>query len=552
MSDDGGLSQTPGDNAEQPKATSKRSSMHWIKWASLAVGLVAVIGIGATFWVWRDMVKVRELPVQPTLDLEDFALTKYLGDTDLNEASFTDEHVALFERFEPELQSLDEDVKRSIRQLCEDDPHLTVSLRNPRSAPLLGDAAPRTLSQRLARKSVIVDYLMEDLEKRNRWQKDPTLRLSEQEIQYVRSFYYHSFCLDRYPAASTQPMQDAYERGVRDPLLLTAMLWSHGKADDHAATLYVQSYNSLSNRECCQYLQAMVGSSWPYLRGEVDSKTLIDAQIATREFLIDAAREHAGQDVFQSNLYSYVVRHFESSNAYGKQQWIARLIDLPPDQFPRWITHYLCYDWTRQIAEKHRGANYIRDVPKPDLEAFHHFGKLAASHLVKAWTLNPKSPHLACQLMRLSNWTSETPLSCSEWFRIGFSNECDWSYLFAEYAVTLLPQWGGSRAEILELASLIGDTAEKLETTGNGSIQTPLPLYAANALTQLYERIEQEPSSDNLQRLKPILQLVGYLKAHPEIGDSFFNDTRALIVARVLWEWSQLDALVRHPVLIWG
>ena len=127
-------------------------------------------------------------------------------------------------------------------------------------------------------------------------------------------------------------------------------------------------------------------------------------------------------------------------------------LEKRPDADP-WIVKNLRGRLEISLAWKSRGSGWAKDVTPEGWRGFHDHLTKARDALTEAWKLAPELPQPCCEMINVAkgddDQLGEKPI---DWFERALEAQCDFDSAFDLMRDALLPRWGGSYAEMLDLA----------------------------------------------------------------------------------------------------
>jgi hypothetical protein len=207
-----------------------------------------------------------------------------------------------------------------------------------------------------------------------------------------------------------------------------------------------------------------------------------------------------------------------------------RAVETPNEQFPEWMKHFFAYELAHSIASSHRGENFVHAVAQRDLAHFENYSITANKHLMKAWTLNPNNPDLACHLISQQKASGLTALPASDWFRVVLSADPSYKRGYRYYATSLQPKWGGSYRKQIEMARLCIDHAKSKP-------QSRIPFYAGYFIESVVSQVDHQFRYDDAKIHDLVNDLASHL-AHfsPSQTEQLLEWTHIPVLAKVLYD----------------
>ncbi len=519
--------------APSSPSDSKKPRSRKLQLLVVVLGILVVCG-GVGVW-WTSRVGDQNntpIVLAESNQWEDYGkIQRYMSNAVNTKETYTPEVRAAIRTLEEDLVELDRQWREKDQTIRAENPHLAKALRDPLGTPLIGPNGARTVNDSLAGNMQVVELYT------GRFSEHCTLpdEAKRRNLELLRPVLIGMLCGGGSYQVPFESLRDEYQRGNRDPLLAYTLMLGDTPGSDRRFELFMDAIELFEMRPTCSLLRALVLSKASEFRSRWSETEIVEYQERATDAFFAAVAEHPSDAAAMEMLRANGLRIFHSMNGAARGDLIIRMVALPPEKFPMWLRHYLAYSFSIEIADYYRGTNFISDVAAENLKIFSLLSEAAAKHLVRCWILNPMCGDVIAELVNLESRTGDTPYSRLEWFRIGIANTCDEEELYSQLSDKLVPKWGGSREELLQMISLC--TAVRYK-------DLQIPYYATHFLwNSISERSLQLRLTDDLELLKGVLEMLDYARNCKSKENSALAGGRLGLITRVLWDWGRLTDL---------
>ncbi len=134
----------------------------------------------------------------------------------------------------------------------------------------------------------------------------------------------------------------------------------------------------------------------------------------------------------------------------GDRAALYEQLAIQPDM-DSWTKNLLAGIYHVKLAWQHRGGGWAGEVTPEGWQQFRNNMQAAAWFLSKAWSDRPEFPEPATQMIAvaMAGASQATP---RQWFDEAVAAQMDYEPAYRALTLALRPRWGGSHAEMLELA----------------------------------------------------------------------------------------------------
>jgi hypothetical protein len=182
----------------------------------------------------------------------------------------------------------------------------------------------------------------------------------------------------------------------------------------------------------------------------------------------------------------FVLLHYRLANNPGNA-WLLRMSE-PVCQMleqtsacPRWFADLIRGQCEIKNAWKVRGSGYADSVTEQGWRGFEAHLAKAKEKLESSWTLNPKSPYAATEMITVVMGAGDTPITdCRLWFDRAVAARLDHYPAYDKLLWALRPRWHGSHGAMLKFGETCLDT---------GRFDTQVPQYYAKAVRDVSEEL---------------------------------------------------------------
>ncbi|HWB57980.1 MAG TPA: hypothetical protein VG733_00745 [Chthoniobacteraceae bacterium] len=245
----------------------------------------------------------------------------------------------------------------------------------------------------------------------------------------------------------------------------------------HQRTLYTKSLAALKQANAPKYLQFMVSSNLGKKLAE--DKAPAAEQDARDKESLDLLRDALAEGAFKEEEMPVLVWQFTQ---YGPLNLFKRctadvcsVLEAEPKVKP-WVSEY--FEGWRAVDEawKSRGTGWANEVTAEGWRGFNAGIARAREHLIKSWTLNPKSPEAAAEMIVVATAENEENDTMRKWFDRAVAAQMDNPTAYNQMLWGLEPKWLGTKAETLRFGE------ECLKT---GRYDTIVPFTYISAVTDI-------------------------------------------------------------------
>ncbi|WP_044301189.1 hypothetical protein [Rhodopirellula sallentina] len=445
--------------------------------------------------------------------------------------SYTEDVRSAIGKLEAQLGDLEEDWSETDEAIRTSDAHLDAALRDPFNTPLIGDDGGRNFKDSLANRATVANLYVDNFEKHSSLPDSDKVRIAGPMRQVLLGM----FCMAGEYQEPLDVLRGEYKNGCRDPLVLYILMLNEERGSDQRYEYYQAALQNLEMRPVCKLLEAMVKIKANEFRNRWSDVNYVSNLEQATDAFVDAVAEQIGDAGALEMLRDNGRRHFDKMNGTARGDFVIRLCGLSEHEFPLWMQHYFASAFTRGIAKRARGSRFISETAKEDLEIAYNMNEVASKHLLRCWTLNPSCLSVIRELLSLESSNGGTPYSKQQWFRIGIANACDDEQFYTVLATYLVPKWGEPREELDQMIALCAAVDRD---------DLPIPLYASHfAWNAVVNQSRQLPLNAEFSLLHCAKGIIKYLKTSPSNGHGKFGGGRAMLVARVLWDWGQFSDL---------
>ncbi len=258
----------------------------------------------------------------------------------------------------------------------------------------------------------------------------------------------------------------------------------------------------------------------------IDIASLIAARADAEKHLIAAFSPDGVHESEQRFVIRGMFERHRASRGYGLKPLVDAIVAA---EGHAWATEIVLGRYELEVAFDERGRGWADSVTPEGWEGFAEHMQKSARHYQTAHELHPEWPEAATALVevvdkgRLRQFSSGT-----HWFTRATEAEIDGRGAYSRRAHNLLPRWGGSYEEMLELAH----EAAELQR-----FDTELPLVMAS----VYEAIRRDLASD-----------VTFMRGSKDwaVLDEGLRGMRQ--VAARDGDWREAGLIGRHAVWAWA
>lgn len=179
--------------------------------------------------------------------------------------------------------------------------------------------------------------------------------------------------------------------------------------------------------------------------------------------------------------YSHASFVFDFFNAELLKQILDEV--LSHDDIDPWMRHMMLGRLNIKMGWKQRGAGWASRVSEEGWQGFAEHLATAKEHLLAAWEMNPDLPYAPTSMISIAmagHADGDTP---REWFERAVAAQLDYIPAYEKLRYALLPRWGGSHEEVLDLGE------ECLETA---RYDTDIPFEYFNCVARIVSDIGQD------------------------------------------------------------
>ena len=440
---------------------------------------------------------------------------------------------ALIAKFEPlskamlvTCKNVQKNVDDTERRLCQADPHLAAALKDPRGTPFAGPNFKSTLD--LEKDTIkLVDILIEDYlthtkdlpEKRDLLV--PILKLTMVQVWTGRT------------ATELSKLQEHDEVNA-DPLLCYCIARA-STSDELFLASIEKGARVLSNRPTDPLLNLLMSVNRLQKRQSLSSEVLAKELIISLDAIKEAIRCHADNEFMLLAIYPRIQALLDHYNCFVRIELAQELQQLKNPACPEWVLQGVCSSVCDFFASKYRGTSYISQVPPDQLMKFEKFAATHATHLLRAWSLQPGAISFHSSLIRLELRAGNTGRTVENWLRHSLAIRLVDPDTVDAFTRTCEPRWGGSLSKFLWFSDKCADCLDAESELG---ILAWFPLYHW-CIERGFAEDLSEPTAEGIA-----VKMIKFLKARrdDETYPKMFGK-RSATITRILWDAGRLDEL---------
>jgi len=300
-------------------------------------------------------------------------------------------------------------------------------------------------------------------------------------------------------------LYDDLDAGERDAIANEGESLVNGGVDDPAVEMIAAVSETQLARQGALLQKALAGFSkggWPkflaFTAAANIAKNAFDSNLPGAEVARD---DQAALDLLKPALAEkpfapadmWILRHRLLCNSF---QYLlkyegGRLCDIlanSPGVDP-WVSEYCAGEKSIADAWKSRGGGWSNTVTDSGWNGFGENLRLAREHLTKSWTLNPKDPGAADEMITVAMGENEETDTMRTWFDRSVAAELDYIPAYKDLLWGLRPRWLGSHKEMIDLG---------IECLNTGRYDTGVPNQFLVALGDVADDMTQENQDGGL------------------------------------------------------
>lgn len=508
-------------NTEQSNPAPNRTRWGWVKFG---------IGICAIMLPILIFSRTNRESGDQSNAMEHTALSeKQFGFIDANYLSLDD----LKARFEPiskvvlaSCTNVQRNVDETERRLCRSDPHLAAALKDPKQTPFANPNPKTTVDLNLDRDK-LADILIDDyLENTNDLPERGELLVPIMRLTMVQGW-------TGKPTTELAKLRE-FEQVNADPLLYYCIARA-SDTDEVFLEACEKGAKALTDRPTNPFLHLLMSVNRLQKFGTLSPEALSKELILSVNVVGDAVQHYADNEFMLLAIYPRIQSLLNQYNGYARIELARELYQQKNPSCPEWILQAVCSSVNQFIASEYRGGTYISEVPPDKLMKFEKFSTNQATHLLRAWALQPNAISFLPLLIKLETRAGTTGRPTETWLRHSLALRLDYSDTVDAYTYACEPRWGGSLEQFLWFSE---KCSECLDVESELGFLAWYPLYQW-CVERGFAGNLSEPTAARIA-----VKMIDFLKTnrdnlpHPKVLGK-----RSAMITRILWDAGRLAEL---------
>jgi beta-lactamase regulating signal transducer with metallopeptidase domain len=260
------------------------------------------------------------------------------------------------------------------------------------------------------------------------------------------------------PAGLLEAGKAVIDAGCDDPLVLhyygSALIKSGSAAQGQAfLRRALDGFPKTSYAPTCTFLSALG------LRGSLGGSAPKEEQDRLEDLLLSTAARMASGGTYSADeqriLYVTLAPWLHVGKVVAPDSRCQRFCGQIADRkdVDPWLRNYLLGDLEAMLAWEARGGGWADTVTEGQWKGFReHLGK-ARRHLTDAWKANPRFPEAPERMIMVATGGDDSSPgdSARAWFDRAVAAQFDYIDAYSQLRRALLPRWGGSHRQMLDL-----------------------------------------------------------------------------------------------------